>query len=179
MRRSGSLSIAVDARSYSVDDGQADFAINKKIYIELGVRNDTDRYPDYPIFWFPEGVFFISGFAINSSATGTTNINLTLKDKMAMLNGEIGGTLPAAVTFDEVTTQLPDGTFATQKVLIYNIIQELVNNYGKENLTNIVIEDVPKRIRRILQWTGDKPLYLQWKSILVNDDDLDEDEEDI
>lgn len=151
VRRSGSLSIAVDARSYSVDDGEADFAINKKVYIELGVRNDTNKYPDYPIFWFPEGVFFISSFAINSSSTGSTNINLTLKDKMAMLNGEIGGTLPAAVTFDTMTTQLPDGTFTTQKVLIYNIIEELVNHYGKESLSNIIIEDVPKRIRRVLQ----------------------------
>lgn len=164
VRRSGSLSVAVDANSYSVDDAEADFAINKKIYIELGVRNDTNKYPEYPIFWFPEGVFFIGSFAINSSSTGSTNINLTLKDKMAMLNGEIGGVLPAMVTFDTMETQLPDGTYVTKKVLIYSIIQELVNHYGKENLTNIVIEDVPKRIRRILKWSGDKPLYLKWKA---------------
>lgn len=174
VRRSGNLSIAVDAGSYSVDDAEADFAINKKIYIELGVRNDTDKYPDYPIFWFPEGVFFIGSFAINSSSSGTTNINLTLKDKMAMLNGEIGGVLPAMVTFDTVETQLPDGTYANKKVLIYTIIQELVNHYGKENLTNIVIEDVPMRIRRVLKWAGSQPLYLKWKTGTATQEELQE-----
>ena len=160
VRRTANLSCAVDARSYSVDDGKADFAINKKIYIEIGILNETDKYPEYPIFWFPQGVFFIGSFAINSSSTGSTNISLTLKDKMAMLNGDVGGTLPALVIFDSMDTQLPDGTYATKKVLIYNIIKECVNHYGGEALNNIVIEDVPLRIRRIMRWTGDTPLYM-------------------
>ena len=163
VRRTGDLSIAVDAGSYNTDDAEADFAINKKIYLELGVRNDTDKYEDYPIFWFPQGIFFISSFSINSSSTGTTNINISLKDKMAMLNGDVGGTLPATVTFDQVDTQLPDGSYATKKVCYYRIIQELVSHFGKESLSNILIEDVPLRIRRIMQWTGANPLYLIWE----------------
>lgn len=160
VRRTASLSCAVDARSYSVEDGKSDFAINKKIFIEIGILNETDKYQDYPIFWFPQGVFFIGSFAINSSSTGSTNINLTLKDKMAMLNGDVGGTLPALVIFDSMDTQLPDGSYATKKVLIYNIIKECVNHYGGEDLNNIVIEDVPLRIRRIMRWMGDTPLYM-------------------
>lgn len=171
VRRSGNLSIAIDAGSYNVDNAKADFAINKKIYIELGVRNDTNKYPDYPIFWFPEGVFFIGSFSIASSSGSTTNINLTLKDKMAMLNGEIGGKFPALIHFDTEETQLPDGSEKLQKVLIYRIIQELVNHYGKEPLVNIVIEDVPLRIRRVLQWTGDKPLYLVYKTVEPDSED--------
>ena len=160
VRRTANLSCAVDARSYSVEDGKSDFAINKKIFIEIGILNETDKYPDYPIFWFPQGVFFIGSFAINSSSTGSTNINLTLKDKMAMLNGDVGGTLPALVIFDSMDTQLPDGSYATKKVLIYNIIKECVNHYGGEDLNNIVIEDVPLRIRRIMRWMGNTPLYM-------------------
>ena len=160
VRRTANLSCAVDARSYSVEDGKADFAINKKIFIEIGILNETDKYSDYPIFWFPQGVFFIGSFAINSSSTGSTNINLTLKDKMAMLNGDVGGTLPALVIFDSMDTQLPDGSYATKKVLIYNIIKECVNHYGGEDLNNIVIEDVPLRIRRIMRWMGSTPLYM-------------------
>ena len=74
IRRTCQLTCAVDARSYSVDDGKADFAINKKIFIEIGVKNETDYYSDYPIFWFPEGVFFIGSFSINSSANSSTII---------------------------------------------------------------------------------------------------------
>ena len=159
IRRTAQLTCAVDARSYSVDDGKADFAINKKVFIEIGVKNETPHYPEYPIFWFPEGVFFIGSFSINSSANSSTNITLSLKDKMAMLNGDVGGTLPSTVIFDSMDTQLPNGQYIEKKVLIYNIIQELVHHYGGEDLNRIVIEGVPLRIRRIMQWIGDKPIY--------------------
>ena len=46
VRRSVSLACAVDARSYDLSDTKADFAINKKVFLECGVRNDTDQYPD-------------------------------------------------------------------------------------------------------------------------------------
>ena len=141
----------MDAHSYSVDNGKADFAINKKVFIEIGVKNETPHYQDYPIFWFPEGVFFIGSFAINAGSNSSTTITLGLKDKMAMLNGDVGGTLPATTIFDSMDTQLPDGTYIEKKVLIYNIIQELVHHYGGEDLSRIVIEGVPLRIRRIMQ----------------------------
>lgn len=159
IRRTAQLTCAVDARSYSVDDGKADFAINKKVFIEIGVKNETPHYPEYPIFWFPEGVFFIGSFSINSGANSSTNITLSLKDKMAMLNGDVGGTLPATTIFDSMDTQLPNGEYIEKKVLIYNIIQELVHHYGGEDLNRIVIEGVPFRIRRIMQWNGDEPVY--------------------
>lgn len=159
IRRTCQLTCAVDARSYSVDDGKADFAINKKIFIEIGIKNETDYYTDYPIFWFPEGVFFIGSFSINASSNSSTVITLSLKDKMAMLNGDVGGTLPATTIFDSMDTQLPSGEYIEKKVLIYNIIKEAVNHYGGEDLNRIVIEGVPLRIRRIMQWVGDTPLY--------------------
>ena len=104
-------------------------------------------------------MFYIADFAISSSSSNATNINITLKDKMMGLNGDVGGTLPATVVFDSMDTQLPTGEYITQKVLIYNIIKELVNHYGDEDLNNIVIEDVPLRIKRIMKWNGNVPLY--------------------
>jgi hypothetical protein len=151
IRRTVQLTCAVDARSYSVDDGKADFAINKKIFIEIGIKNETKYYEDYPIFWFPEGVFFIGSFSINAGSNSSTVITLSLKDKMAMLTGDVGGTLPATTIFDSMDTQLPDGSYIEKKVLIYNIIQEAVHHYGGEDLSRIVIEGVPLRIRRIMQ----------------------------
>lgn len=154
------MSFSVDAGSYDVDDADMDFAINKKIFIELGVRNDTDDYKDYPVLWFPQGVFFISSFACSSSTSSAVTINLTLKDKMCGLNGEVGGKFPASVILDEMDTQSASGAYITEKVRIYDIIQELVNHYGGEPLENIVIEDVPYRIKQVVKWNGENPIYL-------------------
>ena len=160
VRVTGNLTTAVDAGSYSVEDANMDFSINKKIFIEVGIRNDTKQYKDYPILWFPQGVFFIKSFACNSSSTAALNISLTVNDKMSMLNGDAGGTFPSTIILDEQDTQTETGEYATEKVLIYNIIQEVVHHWGGEDLNNIVIEDVPTRIKRIMRWNGDTPLYL-------------------
>lgn len=160
VRVTGNLTTAVDAGSYSVEDANMDFAINKKIFIEVGIRNDTKQYKDYPILWFPQGVFFIKSFACNSSSTTALNISLTINDKMSMLNGDAGGTFPSTIILDEQDTQTETGEYATEKVLVYNIIQEVVHHWGGEDLNNIVIEDVPTRIKRIMRWNGDTPLYL-------------------
>ena len=160
VRRTCTLTTAVDAGSYTVEDLQMDFSLNKKIYVEIGIENKTKQYRDYPILWFPQGVFFIKSFACNSSTTSAVNISLTLNDKMAMLNGDVGGKFPSATILDEEVTQLETGEYSTRKITLYRIIQELVNHFGGEDLNNIVIEDVPLRIKRIMKWSGDTPLYL-------------------
>lgn len=52
VRVTGNLTTAVDAGSYSVEDANMDFAVNKKIFIEVGIRNDTNQYKNYPILGF-------------------------------------------------------------------------------------------------------------------------------
>lgn len=160
VRRTCQLSAAISRGEYDVEDADMDFAINKKIFIEIGVKNYSNQYLDYPILWFPQGVFFISSFAINSSTSSTVNISLTLKDKMCGLNGEVGGVFQSVVILDEMDTQSPSGQFVTEKVLIYDLIQELVHHWGGEDLNNIVIEDVPLRIKRVMKWTGDNPMWM-------------------
>ena len=74
-------------------------SINKKIKIYVGIENYIN--PDYnDIIWFPLGVFVIIQPSISHTSGGCT-INLSCKDKMCLLNGECGGTLPASVTFHE------------------------------------------------------------------------------
>lgn len=99
VRRTCSLSCSVDSGSYNVDSLDMLFSLNKKIFIEIGIKNETDQYPEYPILWFPQGVFYISSFSMNSSTTSAVNINLNLKDKMCLLNGELGGNLYASIDF--------------------------------------------------------------------------------
>ena len=105
VRRTCTLTAAVDAGSYDVEDAEMDFSIDKKIFIEVGIKNYTDQYPEYPILWFPQGVFFIRDFSCNSSTSSALNISLTLIDKMAQLNGTVGGTLPASTIIDTEVTQ--------------------------------------------------------------------------
>lgn len=161
VRRTCQLSATVSRGEYDVEDTELDFSINKKAFIEIGVKNYSDEYKEYPILWFPQGVFFMSSFAITSNATSSVNISLTLKDKMCGLNGEVGGTFQSTVILDEMQTQSPTGETVYEKVLIYDLIQELVNHWGGESLNNIVIEDVPLRIKRVMKWTGDVPLAMR------------------
>lgn len=160
VRRTCSLSASINSGEFDIENMSFDFGINKKIFIEIGVKNYSDQFRDYPILWFPQGVFFISSASAASSVSSAVTLNLTLKDKMCGLNGEVGGTFPAAVIFDEMDTQDATGAYVTQKVLVYNIIKELVNHYGGEDLNNIIIEDVPLRIKRIMKWNGSDPIWL-------------------
>ena len=159
VRRAGSLSCTVSTETYSIDSLNMDFSLNKKVFIEIGIRNDTDQYLDWPILWFPQGLFLITDFSLNSSSTSAVNLTISLKDKMALLNGDIGGKLPATVQFDIMDTQTPEGEWIQQKVLIYNIILELVNHYGGEQIANIIIQDVPLRIKQVVKWNGKNPIY--------------------
>lgn len=160
IRRTCSLTASIDSGEYDIENMSYDFAINKKIFIEIGVENHSNQFLDYPILWFPQGVFFIASASASSSVSSAVSLQLTLKDKMCGLSGDVSGTLPAAVIFDEMDTQDASGAYVTKKVLVYDIIQELVNHYGGEDLNNIVIEDVPRRIKRVVKWTGSNPLYL-------------------
>lgn len=160
IRRTCSLTASIDSGEYDIENMSYDFAINKKIFIEIGVENHSNQFLDYPILWFPQGVFFIASASASSSVSSAVSLQLTLKDKMCGLSGDISGTFPAAVIFDEMDTQDASGAYVTKKVLVYDIIQELVNHYGGEDLNNIVIEDVPRRIKRVMKWTGSNPLYL-------------------
>jgi hypothetical protein len=73
-------------------------------------------------------VFYINSFSINSATTSAVNLNLNLKDKMCLLNGDIGGKLPIAIQFDTMTTQTARGEIIEQNVLYYNLIVELLNH---------------------------------------------------
>lgn len=171
VRRTANMSISVSNGDYDIEDSEMDFAINKKVYIEIGIKNYTDEYPEYPILWFPQGLFFIGGASVSSSTSSAVTINLTLKDKMCGLNGDVGGVFPSTTILDEVDTQLPDGTYVSEKVPIYNIIVEVVNHFGGEDLNNIVIEDVDTRIKQVMQWRGSNPLYLIYNGGNIENND--------
>jgi hypothetical protein len=98
MRRTGNITLIASDTENNLSNVNYLLSINKKIEALIGFVNTTDQYLDYPILWFPMGVYVIVNSNITYGSGGIT-ISLTLHDKMALLNGECGGTLPASVIF--------------------------------------------------------------------------------
>jgi hypothetical protein len=78
-------------------------SLNKKVYVQIGYVNVTPYYTNYDMLWFPIGLFLIGSVSITNSDTGLT-IAVQLKDKMSLLNGDCGGTIPASTTLDTIET---------------------------------------------------------------------------
>lgn len=134
------------------------FSLNRKIDIEIGYKNTTDQYLNYDILWFPLGVYVITNASFSQSSGGITAA-LELKDKMCLLNGECGGTLSASVVFDNMETLDESGKVIITRPTIYQIIRELVNHFGGEQLGKIIISDLDIRIKQALKWNSSSPLY--------------------
>ena len=159
MRRTGNLSMVADEYENDLTDTKHLLSINKKVEVLIGFINTTDEYTEYNMLWFPQGTYVIISPNISHNSDGI-NISLTLHDKMALLNGECGGTLPASVTFNEIEDIDEDGNIQVTQPTIYQIIQELVNHFGGEQLGKIIISDIDSKIKKVMKWTGSTPLYL-------------------
>ena len=144
------------------------------------------------------GVYVITQPTLTYDGSGC-KISLNCQDKMCLLNGSMGGSIPAPVTFDEYDqeighvylksgeegnppvddpntynvyhynnkTYMYDKKFGWQivdlsevqdtisiKNPIYDIIQTVVMNYGGENITKIMINDIPREIKQIVRFVG-------------------------
>jgi hypothetical protein len=134
-------------------------SLNKKIKVEVGFVNNTEMYKNYEIIWLPLGIFIVKTASISENNSGI-NISLTCSDKAVTLNGEVEGVIPADTVFSELETHNAEGTERTiEKILIKNIIRNLVVEFGGEKPENILITDIPEYITKIVKWIGDKPLY--------------------
>jgi hypothetical protein len=159
MRRTGNISLVADEYENDLTDTKHLLSINKKIEVLIGFINTTDEYTEYEMLWFPQGTYVIISPNITHDSNGV-NISLTLHDKMALLNGECGGILSSSVVFHEVEDIDENGEIQIIEPTIYQIIQELVNHFGGEQLGKIIISDVDSRIKKVMKWTGSTPLFL-------------------
>ena len=175
MRRVLSLSIAADPKGiekqgsqeyilYSnINEVNNIISINKKIKVEIGFNNILaleGYYNNYDIIWIPLGTYTIKTASVSTNNSGT-NISLTLSDKTATLNGDVGGTIPAATVFSETEIYSADASTRTvEKLLIKDIIKYLVVDFGGENVENIIIDDIPDYAKKVVKWIGKDNLYL-------------------
>lgn len=160
LRRTINFSMFADSKTSDIEDLDNDIALNKKIRVEAGIKNSLRSYEQYgDIIWFPLGLYVISSANVQRSTTGW-NISVSGKDKMCLLDGTAGGTLPASTTFHEEWIVLDDeGNYEIQYPTIYKIIFEAVTHWGGEAAENIVISDLDEKIKMLVKYMGDKPVY--------------------
>lgn len=89
MRRTMNVTVLLSEGEYALTEINNLFSINKKIKVEIGLKNFTQLYPDYDIIWFKQGVFVITNPSISHTTTDIS-VSLQLKDKMSLLNGDCG-----------------------------------------------------------------------------------------
>ena len=159
IRRTATISVAIDETNNDITSTKNLLSINKKVNLQIGFINDTKKYKDFPILWFPFGVYVITDNSISYSNTGLV-ASLQLKDKMCLLNGDCGGTFPASVIFDNYSTIDENGQEVIERPTIYQIIQQLVNHFGGQQLGKIIISDLDNRVKQVMKWTGTSPLYV-------------------
>ena len=159
MRRTCNLSMFVANENLSnITNINNLFSLNKKVFLEIGIKNTTNQYLEYPIIWMPLGTYVIINPSLSHSATGVT-LSLQLKDKMCLLNGECGGVIPASTQFDEYETIDENGQYVIERPVLPQIITEAVNHFGGEQLSKIILSDTDSRVKQVMKWVGSTPLY--------------------
>lgn len=174
-RRTGSLQIVFDRKTFDLTNMDNLIAINKKFSLSIGVNNpfyDAGMWREYPkILYWKQGTFLITNANSSMSTSGRT-INLQFIDKMGMLNGVCGGTIPASVSLHDRIEIDPDDNVTTTYPRINQIIREVVHHFGEEHFSRIIVEDVPDFGRQVVTWAGTTPAWFAEKngSFVVADD---------
>ena len=154
VRRSCSLTIVAQDFNYS----DYYWGLNTKFKLEIGVENTIDfHYPD--IIWFNQGIYLITSFN-TSRNTSSFNISIQGKDKMCLLNGEVGGQLESSIDFGTIEEEDKNGNWVIRKLPIQEIIRNAVHTYGGEPYHNIIINDLDTYGLELLEYRYDTPLYL-------------------
>lgn len=155
VRRSCSLTLTTKDFRYN----NYYWSLHTKFKLEIGIENHiSTKYPK--IIWFNQGTYLITSFS-SSLTTNNFTIQISGKDKMALLNGEIGGSIGGTTDFGSIDEENEKGEWVNRKLTIYEIIREAVHTYAKEPYHNIVIKDLDIQGLELLEYRDEKnPLYL-------------------
>ena len=153
VRRTCSLTLAAN----EVNINNFYWSLNTKFRVEIGLENWIN--PDYPdIIWFKQGTFIISTFSCSAGVNNYT-INIQGKDKMVLLNGEVGGVVPASWDFGTEDVTMEDGTIQNNPIPIKDIVLQAVHEYAQEGWQNIIVNDLDDYGIELLEYEGGTPLY--------------------
>lgn len=91
-------SLTLSAKNLNINNVY--WGLTTKVKIEIGVQNNIIGYEHYgEIIWFEQGIFILTDFKTTQTINNYT-INLTGKDKMCLLNGDVAGNLANSICFD-------------------------------------------------------------------------------
>ena len=155
VRRTCQLSLI--AKDMQINDFY--WGLKTKFKLEIGLKNKINKkYPE--IIWFKQGLFVITSFNTQKAINNYT-INISGKDKMCLLNGDVAGNLPHTTDFG--TKEFYDATTGTvvySDIPIKTIIREAVQNFGNELAKNIIINDIEDAGLELLEYRGNVPIYM-------------------
>lgn len=154
VRRTCQLSIA--APEVNINDYY--WGLNTKFKLEIGVENHIDdKYPK--IIWFNQGIYAITGFNVTFQAANYL-VNINGKDKMCLLNGELGGLFNASTDLGQREDILSNGDIKLTKIPVKQIIRDMIHQYGNEPFHNIIINDLDELGLQLQEYNYNSPLYL-------------------
>lgn len=144
-----------------------DWALRTKFKLQIGLKNVIDsQYDD--IIWFPLGEYVLSSFSSTLNSSGFS-MSISGKDKMCLLNGEVGGALFASHDFGTIYNYKKDGTIVKEKIPIYTIIREAVHTYAQEPYSKIIINDLDSCGVELLDYIGHKSIMYVFEQRLGTD----------
>ena len=146
----------------SIAINELDWTLKTKIKVLIGLKNfiDPEKYDD--IIWFKQGTYVLTSFSSQYNLQGYT-ITLQAKDKMCLLNGEVGGNVTFTHDFGTIDIK-HEGYVENKSLLIYDIIREAIHVYAHEPYENIIINDLDSAAVELLAYRGKESrayIYIQ------------------
>ena len=127
------------------------WGLTTRVKIEIGIQNHLYGYEKYDdIIWFNQGVYVLTEFSTSAQVNNYT-ISLSGKDKMCLLNGDVGGSFNAETVLDSERVEQEDGSWVDEKRPIFYIIREMVHHYAQEGFHNIIIKDIDNLSLQVLK----------------------------
>lgn len=124
LRRTCTVSMV--AQELNITDYYWGLKTKFKLYIGIKTLENEE------ITWFKIGTFVFSSFSTNHSTSGYT-ISLQGRDKMSLLNGDLGGIIPSLTwNFGEVRSYDENNVLTIDKIKIEDIITQVVHQFAKE-----------------------------------------------
>ena len=151
-------SISLVAKELNIHDFY--WGLNTKIEVFIGVKNKINS--DYPeIIWFPQGIYLITDFSTNQTTNNYT-ISITGRDKMSLLNGDIGGIITSLTAdFGKIEEIDDNGNSIISSLPLKDVIREVVHEDAREPVKNIIIEDLDDVWLELLEYKDNTaPMYL-------------------